>query len=724
MKFRSTNLSIDICVIHTIMLDLFYFLVATFHLVAIKAYSDIIFESFQGNELEQFEKYVQLTKHINATDIFTRNDECERSIIPEKGFRFYNCRHTIREYLQTLPNMALVSHVKDPNDNSKLKRMCSYRVGPPTLSLSHSKHGVRSLLSFIIHQENCKGGSKLHSVGGSTFDIHVRSKQALAVCRTIDHFDNTYAVECLTPYSERPGLSRVHKGHGVTTTHQPSKICFFLEVILHFENYDAFYDVGIPDWTSLDYPVTQSSVCVSTESLTAHSPSAATLNRGAAGDPGHPAHFRGHFWASDRNTTSVGLISSSSSSTTTAAASSSHDEATSVVYPAPEEYHWKGARKKFLKVSAMKTCLKEQTIFFVGESHMRYQFDITMDRYVDRLRVGRYHGNMNISGISYMDMTFSARMARFIDTIQCSDNGARVTYVLQTGSWDLQFFGPRGFIDSAYQGNYVLRALKDLLARTTKSCPNSIQIIYISTMPHPWCVSGDAHCIRLMNYWRNNGAIRAVNQYMERQLVALGSNNIRVLDSHGVLHPRFSYKEFVCVDHFMCNDPPRGLVTTQSGVALAMEVLNLACENVISGRDNKQFYRDDMKYIDSQTQQAYVVSHGCRRLIPDSDTMKYFHIPSNQFESVSSDLLNDIPTCHRHMFPSRKSGTLLQLYSSKSVYVMDRGMRRQVLSGSIISELGQTFDNVTFVLEEDFNVIPLGKDLASKADCDECGRIV
>lgn len=717
------------------MMHIFCLIIALL-IALVHGYSDAIFESFQGNELEQYEKYVSLTKHINATDIFTRNDECERSIIPEKGFRFYNCRHTIRDYLQTLPNMAIAPHTKDPKDASKLKRMCNYRLGPPTLSLSHSKYGVRSLLSFVIYQENCESGGKVQVPGGSTFDVHVRSKQSLAVCRTIDHFDNTYGVECLSPYTERAGAGRAHKAHSFTAAHQPSKQCFFLEVTLHFENYDAFYDVGVPDWSSLAYPVAQSSVCVSTESLTAHSPSAATLNRGAAGDPSHPAHFHGHFWAtSERNTSSVppiaaaagiNSLAAASTSTTAAAVSSGHEEAASAVYPNAEEYHWKGARKKFLKVSAMKTCLREQTIFFVGESHMRYQFDITMDRYVDRLRVGRYHGNMNVSGISYMDMTFSARMARFIDTIQCAPGGAKVTYVLQTGSWDLQFFGPRGFIDSAYQGNFVLRALKDLLLRT-KACPNSVQIIYMSTMPHPWCVSGDAHCIRLMNYWRNNGAIRAVNQYIERQLVALGSSSIRVLDTHGILMPRFGFKEFVCVDHFMCNDPPRGLVTTQSGVALAMEVLNLACESVTVGsaRDHKQnqFYRDDAKYLDSQTQQAYVVSHGCRRLIPDPDTLKYFHIPLSQFEPVSSDLLNEIPTCHRPEFPSRKSGTLLQIYSSKSVYVMDRGVRRQVLSGSIISDLGQTFDNVTFVLEEDFNAIPLGKDLASKADCDECGRV-
>lgn len=169
---------------------------------------------------------------------------------------------------------------------------------------------------------------------------------------------------------------------------------------------------------------------------------------------------------------------------------------------------------------------------------MRYQFDITMDRYVDRLRVGRYHGNMNVSGISYADMTFSARMSQFIDDIRCPLHGARITYVLQTGSWDLQFFGPRGFISSAYQGRRVIGSLRRLIQRVTL-CPGQVKVLWMSTMPHPWCKSGDAHCIRLMNYWRNNGAIRAINQFMAAEIARLGSREIKVLDSHGVIVPRF-----------------------------------------------------------------------------------------------------------------------------------------------------------------------------------------
>jgi hypothetical protein len=145
---------------------------------------------------------------------------------------------------------------------------------------------------------------------------------------------------------------------------------------------------------------------------------------------------------------------------------------------------------------------------------MRYQFDITMDRYIDKLRVGRYHGNMNISGLSFVDMTFATRMAMFLDAQQCAPGGAKVVYVIQTGSWDLQFFPPRGFIDSPYQGRAVIQAISGLLARASAHCPGSIRVIYMTTMPHPWCPPKDEHCIRLANYWRNNPNVKGKIAYM------------------------------------------------------------------------------------------------------------------------------------------------------------------------------------------------------------------
>lgn len=187
----------------------------------------------------------------------------------------------------------------------------------------------------------------------------------------------------------------------------------------------------------------------------------------------------------------------------------------------------------------------------------------------------------------------------------------------------------------------------------------------------------------------------------------------------------------MCVDHFMCNDPPRGLVTTPSGVALAIEVLLLACDGVGTGLSglNKQmqgrdlYYRDGGVHFLRETGQTYIVTLGCRRLVPDSATLKYMDIASVSKEAVSSDVLMEIPTCHRPEFPSLRSGSLLQVYSSKSVFVMDAGKRRPIDNAALLTELGLTFDNVTFVLEEDLLPIPTGNPISSKRECKECGDV-
>jgi len=440
------------------------------------------------------------------------------------------------------------------------------------------------------------------------------------------------------------------------------------------------------------------------------------------------------FWTKPHN---ANLTFSVPSSLQQAAISAPTSSPLPPTYPFSDDYAWRSGTPKYFTISAMKRCLAKQTIYFVGESHMRYQFDITMDRYVNKQRVGRYHGAMNVSGISYADMTFSARMAKFIDKIECSSNTnsmaspSTTTYVLQTGSWDLQFFPPRGFIESPYQANALLRALSRLAERASKCRdPDEIRVLWMSTMPHPWCKPQEDHCQRLMNYWRNNGAIRAANQYMENELSKLHFKNLVLLDAPNILLPRFPFaEEFVCVDHFMCNNPPRGLVTTPGGMALANEVLLIACSFTESDStqnmppsSSSSFFRDGqrLKGGTSAAPSFFTVEQGCRRQIPDMATLASMGLPESTFTEVSDAILNDIPICFRPSYPSRQTRTLLQPYNSKRVYFIDGGYKRPLKGAHVLTEFGLDFDNVTFVLEEDFDVIPMGQPLGGKSECTSC----
>lgn len=271
------------------------------------------------------------------------------------------------------------------------------------------------------------------------------------------------------------------------------------------------------------------------------------------------------------------------------------------------------------------------------------------------------------------------------------------------------------------QGNAVVAALRRLWERT-KRCEAQVHVIYMTTMPHPWCKPAEDHCQRLMNYWRNNGAIHASNAHMKKSLqaLALDFKNLVVLDASAILLPRFPFEEFVCVDHFMCNNPPRGLVTTPGGMALANEVINTACSFVAPGPPNPDdFFQDGVRIIGKDSKKMFTVEQGCRREIPDEETRVSMGMPLESFTVLSEEKLADYPICFRP-YPSRQTYTLLQTYSSRSVFFMDGGVKRPLNGMQTLYDLKLDFDNVSFVLEEDFKVIPQGELLKTRADCKHC----
>ena len=240
-------------------------------------------------------------------------------------------------------------------------------------------------------------------------------------------------------------------------------------------------------------------------------------------------------------------------------------------------------------------------------------------------------------------------------------------------------------------------------------------------MPHPWCLPHDEHCHRLMNYWRNNGAINAANAFMTKEIKALETNMIRVIDVGTILLPRFPFDEFVCVDHFMCNDPPRGFQTTPSGVALANEVFELSCASILEKEikngwvtTNSTHFQDGQRILFDGNYST--VEFGCRRLIPDNATREYMGMPVHSFKEVSTSVGIDIPECNRP-YPSRSTKKLLQTYSTRRVYFMDGGLKRPLHSAQTLNEFNLDFDNVIFILEDDFDAIPTGPEITKKEDC-------
>ena len=404
-----------------------------------------------GNELEQFEMYEKLTAEaLNVTDFITSVDSCERSIVPENGFRSYMCRYKLREQRQA----TMTPHWQRKEGDKKYKVDCKYKLQMIEQE-EYSKFAAAviedNVLMFEIEQHTCH--SSLRLLGGATFEIYLQSTRHLAVCNVIDLFNYKYKVYCPIPRDYHMNIVTTMKK---LTLPEPANnmqyICSEVSVALHYEHFDAFDDIGHSKFSSLHHSVYKGPVC---------------------------AQYNIKNMQTNQVSSTPSSSSSSSNSIVTATSDDIHSDPLWLIRPYTHKndqyyfhnneklhnsifgnqntiYEWRGQIAKYLKVTAMKKCLNRQTLWFIGESHMRYQFDITMDRYINKLNMGRYHGNVNISGISYNDNTFSTRLIEFLDNLQCPKDSTEVqqlqTLVIQTGSWDLQFFPPRAFIRNPKQG--------------------------------------------------------------------------------------------------------------------------------------------------------------------------------------------------------------------------------------------------------------------------------
>lgn len=660
-----------------------------------------------GNELEQFEQYEKLrATSLNASEFFESVDACERATVPEKGFRSYLCRYRLRE--QREKSMSPLWKRKD--GDLKFQVDCKYKLESPTNEAVAGESVVSGSIEdgslvFVIAQHSC--GTELDVFGGSTFEIFLQSSAHQAGCNVVDKFNHNYKVYCPIPTQYRTMNLRTSHKHDFGE----NILCADLSVTLHYEHFDAFDDIGHSKFSSLHHSIYKGPICAKNS----------------------PADVKAIDASSSINK-QVQVVHSTSDDPRSdplwiARPPSSNSKLHYSIFGEGEVvFDWRGMVPKYLTVSAMKRCLRRQTLWFIGESHMRYQFDITMDRYVDKLNMGRYHGSVNVSGVSYTDNTFSTRLISLLDNLPCARDQQPQTLVMQTGSWDLQFFPPRAFIRNPKQGQGVVAALDRLKQRP--HCAEAYHVVWMSTMPHPYCSSNNEHCLRLMNYWRNNGGIRAANEFMERALAKLNYPNLVVIDTPSIALPRFPANDIVCVDHFLCNDAPRGFITTPTGIAIGNEVLTYSCSKELNEPGAGVVFQDGLllRHFNTTTNayQYYSVEGGCRREFPDVVTLEMMGGIVSEFREVDSAVIQDIPICFRSHFLTRRNGTLYQTYSTKSVFYMDMGLKRQLNGVASMISLGKEFSDVVFVLEKDFDHIPSGPTVHGKEDCNWCkieGRI-
>jgi hypothetical protein len=621
-------------------------------------------DSSFGNELAQFQRYISIAdKHSEINA--SELYETYRACEQEYTIRnLKTCPETIRtEQLAT--RLPLWEPKRNRDVRKKYQRDCEYAISASS----------NASYSFQINQSGCKSQFSL-SLGGSVFEISASSSELLALCRVHDNFDNSYNVRCEAPY----------RGERKSTE------CLNVTVTLESEHFDAYSDIGDVVYAPLDETLSHDNICITAWSdesmysmsqywfhtnrsiLTHHSGVAATI------DPLHPSKY----------------------------------------------YQWGSANPKYYTKSSMDQCFAKSAIVIAGESHLRYQFDVTRYLYVDKQEAPKKHSDMAVPGMEFKQVLYAIRMAHFLDGITCSSQQKVTTFVLQTGSWDLMHFAPRGFINSPYQGHAVLMAMKRLWARIRNQCEDHVRIVWMSTMPHLICQVRDKRCAN----WRNNAAINAANEQLRVGLSEIGMKHFTYIDTGRVLLPRFPWREFVASDHFLYVGPPEGMLTTPGGMVLLHQVLFAVCapfvdieidsNNASHSNRNATYYMEAARYR-STSGIHYVVDDAWKRVIPDHDTGKYMGIPFHTFSTVEDSVLENIPSYYgASHYPSRKTYQLLQFRGDKSVYFMDGGKRRPLSGASALQSLGMDFDNVTFISKQDLLAIPLGDILHRRADCLHC----
>ena len=512
--------------------------------------------------------------------------------------------------------------------------------------------------SFQIQQSACISEFSMSS-GGSTFEISASSSEFLALCHVHDNFDNSYDVRCEVPYRSE----------------NTSTECLEVAVRLESEHFDAFSDIGVADYAHLEELLQHDNICILASSESVQSSN--------------------YYWfGTNLSSTAISPV------------------------PPYKSYAWGSPTPRYYTRSSMDQCFAKSNIVFVGESHMCYLFDTTLNMYVDKRTVSRKHSNMSVPGMSFKKILFTTRIADFLDEITCTSQQNVTTFVLQTGSWDLMFFPPRGFINSPYQSDLVVIAMKRLWGRIKDQCEERVRIVWMSTMPHPLCKDNEAFC----SYWRNNAAISAGNEHLRLGLSDIGMKHFTYVDTGRVLLPRFHWKEFVGRDHFLVAGGSDGIATTPGGIALMHQVLSTVCAPFVEIQASQSTYCTEGTRYRSTTGSHYLVSEGWKREIPDHETGMYMDLPFDTFITVEDSVLDNIPNHFGSMYPSRKTFGLVTTKWNSGIFFMDGGKRRP-LSASTLNSLGLKPENATVIADADMLDIPMGKRLLNLADCRHCSPL-
>jgi hypothetical protein len=318
-----------------------------------------------GNELAQFQRYISIAdKH----SVINASEFYETYRACEQEYTIHNlktCPETIR-IQQLATRLPLWKPKRNPDVRKKYQRDCEYAISASS----------NASFSFQINQSACQSKFSL-SLGGSVFEISAKTSELLAHCFVHDNFDNSYNVRCEAPY----------RGE------RKSAECLNVTVILESEHFDAYSDIGDVIYAPLDETLSHDKLCItawSDESVNSMS----------------------QYWFH----TNRSILTH-------------HSGIAAIIDPLPpsRNYQWGSMTPKYYTKSSIDQCFAKSEIVIAGESHLRYQFDVTRYLYVDKQEAPKKHSDMAVPGLEFKQVLYSIRMAHFLDGITTASNYIRTT---------------------------------------------------------------------------------------------------------------------------------------------------------------------------------------------------------------------------------------------------------------------------------------------------------
>lgn len=255
---------------------------------------------------------------------------------------------------------------------------------------------------------------------------------------------------------------------------------------------------------------------------------------------------------------------------------------------------------------------------FLGASHMRYSASFILKLFKNYDADQRKLEHINADNFRYTgwDESHALPYSDNCDTDDFNSSFDRLTFVMQSGAWDLQKNPLQVFIHNGTKSDEILGKLRDILTRKHLPCLGSrglVHVIWVLAVPYPLCFdANDAHCNGLRHF-SNNNALSAFNAHLieglldiQRAILAqyneyqrkYGADNVddpasmassasrppppvklSIVDSYSIIKPRLILSndfEVLCSMHYLCIEEINGEyrnIITQGGVAVVQSIL-------------------------------------------------------------------------------------------------------------------------------------------------------